>query len=163
MVGQIGRHGAPKPSPVERNFGERCQGDPANDRHERAQHRQGRNLAEEEGGEDDGEEGLGGLDCVGEGDGDLAQAHVGEHRAQHVPQGQRCDLAQLRSGEPGRRVEPGRPHEEDEQGAEGELEGGDGVWQRQRQRAENLQWQTTLITDLEFLIDREDERRGFDS
>jgi hypothetical protein len=53
------------------------------------------NLAEEEGGEDDGEEGLGCLDGVGEGDGDLAQAHVGEHRAQHVPQGQRRDLAQL--------------------------------------------------------------------
>jgi len=46
----------------------------------------------------------------------------------------------LRGGDPGRRVEPGRPHEEDEQGAEGELEGGDGVRQRQRQRAENLQW-----------------------
>lgn len=53
------------------------------------------NLAEEEGGEDDGEEGLGGLDGVREGDGDLAQAHVGEHRAQHVPHGQRRDLAQL--------------------------------------------------------------------
>lgn len=142
------------------------------------------NLAEEEGGEDDGEEGLGGLDGVREGDGDLAQAHVGEHRAQHVPHGQRRDLAQLqpqkkklpcrrqgttnqqtkrrgkeiaasvrgenglthlRSGEPGRRVEPGGPHEEDEQGAEGELEGGDGVRQRQRQRAENLQWGTGPI------------------
>jgi len=53
------------------------------------------NLAEEEGGEDDGEERLGGLDGVREGDGDLAQAHVGEHRAQHVPHGQRRDLAQL--------------------------------------------------------------------
>jgi len=77
---------------------------------------------------------------VREGDGDLAQAHVGEHRAQHVPHGQRRDLAQLRSGEPGHRVEPGGPHEEDEQGAERELEGGDGVRQRQRQRAEHLQW-----------------------
>jgi len=53
------------------------------------------NLAEEEGGEDDSEERLGGLDGVREGDGDLAQAHVGEHRAQHVPHGQRRDLAQL--------------------------------------------------------------------
>jgi hypothetical protein len=32
---------------------------------------------------------------VGEGDGDLAQAHVGEHRAQHVPGGERRDLGQL--------------------------------------------------------------------
>jgi hypothetical protein len=33
---------------------------------------------------------------VREGDGDLAEAHVGEHRAQHVSQGQRRDPAQLR-------------------------------------------------------------------
>lgn len=53
----------------------------------------------------------------------------------------------LRSGEPGRRVEPGGPHEEDEQGAERELEGCDGVRQRQRQRAENLQRGTTVGVD----------------
>ena len=52
----------------------------------------------------------------------------------------RREWPHLRSGEPGHRVEPGGPHEEDEQGAERELEGGDGVRQRQRQRAEHLQW-----------------------
>lgn len=109
--------------PVEREFSQRCQGDAADDRHEGAQHQQRRrlqfkhkfefstnfisesidknplncvtHLAEEEGGEEDGEEGLGRLDGVGEGDGDLAQAHVGEHRAQHVPGGERRDLGQL--------------------------------------------------------------------
>ena len=55
-------------------------------------------------------------------------------------QSSRREWPHLRSGELGRRVEPGRPHEEDEQGAERELEGGDGVRPRQRQRAENLQW-----------------------
>lgn len=85
LVEQIRRHGAPEPDPVERNLGQRCQGDAADDRHQGAQHQQRRRLAEEEGGEQDGEEGLGGLDGVREGDSHLAQAHVGEHRAQHVP------------------------------------------------------------------------------
>jgi hypothetical protein len=105
---------------------------------------------------------------VREGDGDLAEAHVGEHRAQHVSQGQGRDPAQLRRdkkklrgelvhreakqqtgsrsrewphlcrGDPGRGVEPRRPHGEDEQGAERELESGHGV--RERHHLEYLQW-----------------------
>lgn len=58
-------------------------------------HEQSMYLPKEQHGEKDREEGLHGLDGVREGNGDLAQAHVGEHIAHRVHQCQWQDLCIL--------------------------------------------------------------------
>lgn len=136
LEGDVAAHRGQEALPGEGELGGGGQGHAADDGEEGEDDGRARLLAQEQRGQQHGEEGLQRLDGVREGHGHGAQADVGQRVAERVHRRQGRDPGDRLGGRLGRRVQPQRPHRRRHRRADQELERGDR--QRVREGLEHL-------------------------